>query len=71
MSKRSLDAIKRATVFLLNDYLEHASYKRESFLSTRELWGKRNGVSEDITAMIAKLTKRIEEAENLLSELQS
>ena len=62
--------MKRATVFLLKDYVERTRYKRESFLSTRNLWGKKNGVTADITAMIATLSEGIEEAENLLSELQ-
>jgi hypothetical protein len=71
VKERSLDAMKRATVFLLNDYLERTRYKRQSFVSTRELWGQKNGVRDDTTAMIAALSKRIKKAENLLSELQS
>ncbi len=71
MKERILDAMRRATVFLLKDYLDVARPKFASLLCTSALFGEKNGLTDDFKRMRAELTERIDEAENLLSELQS
>ncbi|MBA7492646.1 hypothetical protein ES702_03196 [subsurface metagenome] len=71
MKERILDAMKRATIFLLKDYLDRARPKRDSLLSTRALFGEKNGLRDVFNGMRAELSAGIEEAEDLLSELQS
>lgn len=71
MKERILDAMKRATIFLLKDYLDHARPDHASLLSSRALFGEKNGLTEDFKRMRTELGKRIEEAEGLLTELQS
>jgi hypothetical protein len=69
--KELLDALRKTAAFLLRDYLERKRLKRESYVSTMQRFEHEAKIREATTAAVEELTQGIEEAESLLSQLQS
>lgn len=71
MGEAIIEALRKASVFLLNDYLERKGLKRASYVSTMERFEREEAIAEAAKASIDELAQGIKEAECLLAELQS